>query len=80
MKLQDKTEIRLENSQMIGELIKGHRKQNKITQEELANFSGLSRIGVVKLEKEKSDIKLSTLIKVASMLGFDLILKKRDRL
>ncbi len=73
------SEFRLETSQMIGSLIKNYRKEKKITQEELANFSGLSRIGVVKLEKENSDIKLSTLIKVAALLGFDLVLKKRDR-
>ncbi len=72
-------ELKIEDHQMLGGLIKKYRKQMQITQEELANFTGLSRVGVVKLEKEESDIKLSSLLKVASLLGFDLVLKKRNR-
>ena len=70
-------ETTLSSSGEIGELLKRWRKEKKITQEELANFAGLSRVGIVKLEKNESDIKLSTLIKVVELLGFDLILKKR---
>ena len=70
-------EIILDDVKNIGELLKGYRKEKKITQEELANFAGLSRVGIVKLENNESDIKLSTLIKVVSLLGFDLVLKKR---
>lgn len=72
-------EIKLKSSKAIGKLIKKYRKDSKITQEELANFSGLSRVGVVKLEKDDNDIKLSTLINVASLLGMDIVLKKRDK-
>jgi transcriptional regulator with XRE-family HTH domain len=50
----------------------------KITQEELASYTGLSRIGVVKLEKEENDLKLSSLIKIANLLGFELVLRKRS--
>ncbi|MCK5884802.1 MAG: helix-turn-helix transcriptional regulator [Bacteriovoracaceae bacterium] len=67
----------LDDVKNVGELLKGYRKERKITQEELANFAGLSRIGIVKLENNESDVKLSTLIKVVSLLGFDLVLKKR---
>jgi DNA-binding XRE family transcriptional regulator len=48
-----------------------------VTQDELASFAGLSRVGVVKIEKKEGDIKLSTLIKVANLLGFEIVLKKR---
>ena len=61
----------------VGSFIKNQRKIMDVTQDELANFAGLSRIGVVKLEKEEGDIKLSTLLKVANLLGFELVLKKR---
>jgi len=71
-------EIKLGNIKNVGELLKGYRKEKKITQEELANFAGLSRVGVVKLENNESDIMLSTLIKISNLLGFDLVLKKRS--
>ena len=71
-------EILLKESKEIGITIKELRSEMKITQEELANFSGLSRIGVVKLEKEDNDLKLSTLIKIANLLGFEIVLRKRS--
>lgn len=61
----------------VGSFIKNQRKVMDVTQDELANFAGLSRVGVVKLEKDEGDIKLSTLLKVANLLGFELVLKKR---
>jgi len=71
-------EIVLKESKGIGKTIKELRSEMKITQEELANFTGLSRIGVVKLEKEENDLKLSSLIKIASLLGFEIVLRKRS--
>ena len=62
----------------IGNFIKNQRKKMNVTQDELANFAGLSRVGVVKLEKEEGDIKLSTLIRVANLLGFEIVLTKRS--
>jgi transcriptional regulator with XRE-family HTH domain len=71
-------EILLKESKGIGKIIKELRSEMKITQEELANFTGLSRIGVVKLEKEENDLKLSSLIKIANLLGFEIVLRKRS--
>ncbi len=62
----------------IGSFVKKKRKEMNVTQDELANFAGLSRVGVVKLEKDEGDIKLSTLIKVANLLGFEIVLTKRS--
>ena len=76
--MNDLKEVILDNPNMVGEILKTYRREKKITQEELANFAGLSRIGVVKLEKNDGDIKLSTLIKVVGLLGFDLVLKSRE--
>ena len=67
----------IKDSKEIGNFIKNQRKGMNVTQDELASFAGLSRIGVVKLEKEEGDIKLSTLIKVMGLLGFDIVLRKR---
>jgi DNA-binding XRE family transcriptional regulator len=58
--------------------LKGLRSEMKITQEELANFTALSRIGGVKLEKKENDLKLSSLIKIANLLGFEVVLRKRS--
>lgn len=71
-------EIILKESKQIGKTIKDLRSELKVTQEELANFTGLSRIGVVKLEKEENDLKLSSLIKIANLLGFEIVLRKRS--
>jgi DNA-binding XRE family transcriptional regulator len=71
-------EIVLKESKGIGHTIKDLRSEMKITQEELANFTGLSRIGIVKLEKEENDLKLSSLIKIANLLGFEIVLRKRS--
>ena len=72
-------EVLLKESKDIGKTIKELRSEMKITQEELANFTGLSRIGVVKLEKEENDLKLSSLIKIANLLGIEIVLRKRSR-
>lgn len=71
-------EIILKDSKDIGSTIKEVRSEMKITQEELANYTGLSRIGIVKLEKEENDLKLSSLIKIANLLGCELVLRKRS--
>lgn len=71
-------DIVLKESKVIGKTIKELRSEMKITQEELANFTGLSRIGVVKLEKEENDLKLSSFIKIANLLGFEIVLRKRS--
>lgn len=71
-------EIVVKEAKDIGFTIKNLRSEMKITQEELANFTGLSRIGVVKLEKEENDLKLSSLIKIANLLGFEIVLRRRS--
>ena len=70
-------DIILKDSTKAGPLIKKLRKDLGVTQEDLAGFAGVSRLGVVKLEQEGNDLKLSSLIKVANLLGFEVILRKR---
>lgn len=72
------SEFNIKETTEVGNFIKNQRKEMKVTQDELANFAGLSRIGVVKLEKDEGDIKLSTLLKVANLLGFEIVLRKRS--
>lgn len=67
----------INDSKKIALMIKKIRKQRKITQTELADYAGLSRAGIAKIESGVSDIKLSTLISIANLLGLDLYLKDR---
>lgn len=71
-------EFIVKSTNEIGSFIKNQRKEMNVTQDELASYAGLSRIGVVKLEKDEGDIKLSTLLKVANLLGFEMVLTKRS--
>lgn len=73
------SEVQLRDIDNIGLYIKKLRKQKKITQVELAEYAGLSRAGIVKVESGESDIKLSTLISIVNLLGMDLVLKERGR-
>ncbi len=56
----------------ISEFIKIRRKSLKITQLDLAKYCDLSREGILKIESGKSDIQLSTLVKISKILGFKL--------
>ena len=62
-------EIVLKESKGIGKTIKDLRAEMKITQEELAYFTRLSCIGVVKLEKEENDFAETH--KLFGMVGTD---------
>lgn len=66
----------INDSKNIASMIKKIRKQRKITQTEL-DYASLSRTGIAKIKSGASDIKLSTLISIANLLGLDLYLKDR---
>ena len=48
----------------IGEIIRGERKQAKMTQEELAEKTGTKKSFISRIENGHSDIQLSTLFKL----------------
>lgn len=56
-------------------VIKEMRQMQKVTQEQIAEFSGLHRNGISKLERGESDPKLSTLLNILSLLGARLIVE-----
>jgi DNA-binding XRE family transcriptional regulator len=57
-------------------LVKKVRKKNKKTQEEVAQFSNLSRLAVGEFESGKSDIKLSSLLKLLKACGLELEIRE----
>lgn len=60
----------------IGKFIKEKRNELGITQQELANISGVGLNFVYQLEKNKPTVRLDTMRKVLNTLGYDIDLKK----
>ena len=54
---------------VIANNLKQLRKKHGLTQEELANISGLHRVTIAKYEKCKLSISLITLLQLAKVLG-----------
>ena len=65
----------IQTEQELAELIKARRKDLKITQKELAEFTDLSHNGISRIELGDSDTKLSTLLKMSKILGFKIALE-----
>ena len=66
----------VEEEKGLRELLKKHRKKKKITQEEIATFSNLSRLAVNEFELGKTDVRLSTFFKLIKAYGFEMELKE----
>lgn len=64
------------SEEALRELLKKYRKKNKVTQEEIAIFSNLSRLAVNEFESGKTDIRLSTFFKMLKAYGLELELKE----
>lgn len=58
------------------ELFKKVRKKKRKTQEDIAKYSNLSRLAVIEFEKGKSDIRLSTLLKILKSCDLTLQIKE----
>ncbi|MFM6928026.1 MAG: helix-turn-helix domain-containing protein [Bdellovibrio sp.] len=71
--------IKVETSEQLAELVRSTRKEQKITAEDLAKFGDLSRYAVLKFENQKSDIKLSTLLKLLKFCGLELHIKVKRK-
>lgn len=71
--------IRIDSAEQLADLVRNTRKEQKITAENLAKFGDLSRYAVLNFENQKSDIKLSTLLKLLSLCGLELHIKMKRR-
>ncbi len=58
-----------------GELLRERRKTLKMTQEQLANKINVPRPYISHVERGKSDVQLSSFLRIASALGLQLQLK-----
>lgn len=53
----------------IGEMVRFHRKQSGLSQEELAKLGGLGKTAVFDIEKGKLSVQFETLLKVLHVLN-----------
>lgn len=56
----------------LSEVIRSHRKMSGLTQNQLANFSGVGKTVIFDLEHGKETVKLNTLLKVLEVLNISL--------
>lgn len=61
---------------LLGEAIRGARWKKRITQQELAEMAGVSRMTVVGLEKGTTDTRLKSLQAVLGVIGLELAIKR----
>ncbi|MCC6461912.1 MAG: helix-turn-helix transcriptional regulator [Saprospiraceae bacterium] len=61
----------------VGTMVQEYRKQNKITQQELAELLGVKKSYLSRIENGRADIRLSTLAKILSCIGFDIVAMPR---
>jgi len=62
----------------MSEFLKNRRKSLSITQLELAKYCNLSREGIQKIESGLSDMQISTLVKMAKILGFKITIETEE--
>ena len=63
------------NNNDLAEALKARRKDLDVTQQTLADFTNLTKNGISKIETAHSDVKISTLLKMAKILGFKVIIE-----
>ena len=58
---------------MVGKIIRTMRRENNLSQEELANLVFLGRTTLSDYEREKTDINFDSLEKIANACGYDIL-------
>lgn len=62
-------------SQKLAQILKEHRKQGKLTQQQLALIAGVGKSSIFDLEHGKSSVQLDTLLKIIEVLNIELEIK-----
>lgn len=78
--LLNKKETFYDMSKALIEYIVDFRKQNEISQQNLAKMSGISQPNIARIEKKTIDPQLSTLLKITNALGLKIELKPANHL
>jgi ribosome-binding protein aMBF1 (putative translation factor) len=67
-----------ESIENLVKFLRQRREELGISQKELAQLCNLSHNGISKLETDKREVKLSTLLKMSKILGFKLALEVEE--
>ena len=71
--------LRVSSSEQLAKELRKARKAQKITIEKLAQFADLSRYAILNFENQKSDIKLSTLLKLLKLCNIEIHIKVKQK-
>ncbi len=69
--------MKITDSKTLGLAIKNRRKELKYTQSVLSEFTGLSVSFISDVENGKSTAEIGKVLKLANILGLDLLVEKR---
>lgn len=67
----------VESAEALGKMIRENREKKNISQQELADFAGVSRAVIVDLENAKRDMKFSNVLKVVQASSLQLNLSHK---
>lgn len=67
----------IESNVEMAAFIKSARKKKKKTQDEIATFANISRLALNEFENDKSDIRLSTLLKILQACDLELVVREK---
>jgi transcriptional regulator with XRE-family HTH domain len=70
---------RITSAEQLAELLRKSRKSQKITIEKLAQFADLSRDAILKFENNKTDIRISNLLKLLNLCNIELLIRLRKK-
>ena len=71
-------EIKRLNDDIIDRLV-AYRKKLHMTQQDIADITGIKRANIARIESKKHEITIESLIKYASSMGLDLRLELQER-
>lgn len=75
--LTERSEKKIFSIEDLAGYIKEIRKKKNLSQTDLATYANVSRLAISELENGKSDIKLSTLLKILTACSLDMVVKER---
>jgi HTH-type transcriptional regulator / antitoxin HipB len=67
------------DSTRAGQVLRAHRRELGLTQDEVADLIGVNRRVIGELERGKGSVRLEIALNVARVLGIDVDLRPRDR-
>lgn len=68
----------VENAASLGKILQARRKDLGITQKQLADYCDLSHNGISRIEIGETDVRMSAIFKMSSMLGFRIVLEMNE--